>query len=141
MAGDLKPSAERVQAALDASGVELEVREFSATTRTAADAAAAVGCRVGQMANSLVFRAPESDRAVLVIASGANRVDTARIAALLGEPIEKADAEFVRAKTGFVIGGVAPVGHEVPLPTFVDRDLMRYRELWAAAAPPMRCSG
>jgi len=132
----LKDSAQRVQAALDAHGIAAEVREFPASTRTSAEAAAAIGCTVGQIAKSLVFRARTSDRAVMVIASGANRVDEKAVAARLGEPIGRADADFVRARTGFTIGGVPPVGHPEPHPTFIDRDLLGYDEIWAAAGTP-----
>ena len=136
MSGALKGSAQRVQAALDAHGLAAEVREFPASTRTSAEAAAAIGCAVGQIAKSLVFRARESDRAVMVIASGVNRVDEKAVAARLGEPIGRADADFVRARTGYAIGGVPPVGHPTPLPTFIDRDLLGYDEIWAAAGTP-----
>ena len=132
----LKPSAQRVQEALAAHGLGLEVREFPASTRTAGDAAAAIGCTVAQIAKSLIFRGKKSDRPVLVIASGANRVDEKKISALIGEKIGKADAEFVRARTGFAIGGVPPVGHlEVPI-TVIDRDLLVLEEIWAAAGTP-----
>lgn len=110
--------------------------EFPAATRTSAEAAAAIGCTVGQIAKSLVFRACKSDRAVLVIASGANRVDEKAVAARLGEAIGRADADFVRARTGYAIGGVPPVGHPEPLPTYIDRDLLGYDEIWAAAGTP-----
>ncbi len=114
----LKESAKRVQAALAARGFAFEVREFPAGTRTSAEAAAAIGCAVGQIAKSLVFRARESGRPVLVIASGANRVDETAVGALLGERIGRAEPDFVRAATGFAIGGVPPVGHrEAPAGT------------------------
>ena len=129
-------SLERVRRALAAQGRGFEVREFGATTRTAADAAAAIGCAVAQIAKSLLFRAVPSDRPVLVIASGANRVNEAAVAAALGERIVKADATFVRARTGFAIGGVAPVGHAETPVTFIDADLLRLPEIWAAAGTP-----
>lgn len=127
---------ERVRAALEALGLDAEIKAFSASTRTAADAAAAIGCTVAQIAKSLVFRARPSGRAVLVIASGANRVDEAKLAAVLGESVGKADAAFVRAETGFAIGGVAPVGHGAALTTLIDADLSDYAEIWAAAGSP-----
>lgn len=136
MSDTLKGSAQRVQAALDALGIAAEVREFPASTRTSAEAAEAIGCTVGQIAKSLVFRARTSDRAVMVIASGANKVDEKAVAVLLGEPIGRADADFVRARTGFAIGGVPPVGHSEPHPTFIDRDLLGFDEIWAAAGTP-----
>jgi prolyl-tRNA editing enzyme YbaK/EbsC (Cys-tRNA(Pro) deacylase) len=131
-----KDSVERVRQALAALGLQAEIREFSASTRTSAEAAAAIGCSVAQIAKSLVFRAKPSGRAILVMASGANRVDDAKLASGLGETIGKADAEFVRAETGFAIGGVSPVGHGVRLKTFIDADLMELPEIWAAAGSP-----
>ncbi len=132
----LKGSAKRVQEALAARGFDFAVREFPASTRTAAEAAAAIGCEVAQIAKSLVFRARESGRPVLVMASGANRVDEKAVAALIGEKIGRADADFVRAKTGFAIGGVPPLGHEVAPVTLIDRDLLALDEIWAAAGTP-----
>jgi prolyl-tRNA editing enzyme YbaK/EbsC (Cys-tRNA(Pro) deacylase)/protein tyrosine phosphatase (PTP) superfamily phosphohydrolase (DUF442 family) len=135
-AAALSDSAQRVQNALSAHGFTLAVVELPQTTRTAADAAAAVGCSVGQIVKSLIFRGAQSGRAVLVLASGSNRVDEPAVAGPLGEPLAKADADFVRAHTGFVIGGVPPVGHNESMPTFVDEDLMAYDVLWAAAGTP-----
>ncbi|MBI2720468.1 MAG: YbaK/EbsC family protein [Rhizobiales bacterium] len=123
------PSALRVQAAL---GPRFEVLEFDASTRTAADAAAAVGCEVAQIAKSIIFRVEASGRAVLVIASGSNRVDESKIAALLGEKIGRADADFVRTQTGFAIGGVPPVAHQTPSVIFIDEDLRAFERIWAA---------
>ena len=100
------------------------------------DAAAAVGCTVAEIAKSLVFRAKESGRSVLVIASGTNRVDEKKISALLGEKIGRADADFVRAKTGFAIGGVPPVGHAEAPATLIDEDLLTFETIWAAAGTP-----
>jgi prolyl-tRNA editing enzyme YbaK/EbsC (Cys-tRNA(Pro) deacylase) len=132
----LKESAKRVQEALAARGFAFEVREFPQGTRTAAEAAVAIGCAVAQIAKSLVFRARASGRPVLVIASGANRVDEKAVAALIGEKIGRADAGFVRAATGFAIGGVPPLGHETPPVTLIDRDLLTLSEIWAAAGTP-----
>jgi prolyl-tRNA editing enzyme YbaK/EbsC (Cys-tRNA(Pro) deacylase) len=129
-------SVARVRAALAALGLTSEVKEFDASTRTAADAARAIGCLQAQIAKSLVFRAQESGRAVLVIASGSNRVDEKKVAALLGEEIGKADADFVRNETGFAIGGVAPVGHTGPVTVLIDADLQQFAEIWAAAGAP-----
>ena len=95
-----------------------------------------MGCNVDQIAKSIVFCGAASGRAVLVIASGANRVDETAVAALLGEPLGKADADFVRRQTGFVIGGVPPVGHDRPLVTFIDEDLLAFTDIWAAAGTP-----
>ena len=135
-ASPLSPSAQRVQDVLAKLGFTLAVVELPQSTRTSAEAAAAVGCSVGQIVKSLIFRGAQSGRPVLVLASGPNRVDEAKVAALLGEPLAKADADFVRAHTGFVIGGVAPVGHLEPMPTFIDEDLLDYDNLWAAAGTP-----
>ena len=132
----LRPAAARVQQLLAERGLAAEVVEFAETTRSAAEAAAQIGCAVGQIAKSLVFRAKPSGRPVLVIASGANRVDETAIAALLGEAIGKADADFVRDKTGYAIGGVAPVGHAIRPATFIDADLLQYEAIWAAAGTP-----
>jgi len=132
----LPASAQRVQDRLIALGFDNEVREMPDTTRSAADAAKACGCTVAQIAKSIVFRAAASDRAVLVITSGANRVDEAKVAAALGEKLGKADADFVRARTGFAIGGVAPVGQVEPPVIYIDRDLMGFDAIWAAAGTP-----
>jgi prolyl-tRNA editing enzyme YbaK/EbsC (Cys-tRNA(Pro) deacylase) len=115
--------------------MELEVVELPHSTRTAAEAAAAVGCEVAAIAKSLVFRT-DAGRSVLVISSGANRVDEARVGELLGEPIGRADPEFVRDATGFAIGGVPPVGHAVEPAVFIDEDLLALPEVWAAAGTP-----
>jgi prolyl-tRNA editing enzyme YbaK/EbsC (Cys-tRNA(Pro) deacylase) len=130
------PAVDRVRAALAAAGVTSEIVTLPDAARTARAAADAIGCDVAQIANSLVFRCERSGAPLLVMTSGANRVDTARVAALIGEPIGRADAAFVRASTGFVIGGVAPVGHTAPVRTLLDRDLFRFTEVWAAAGHP-----
>lgn len=133
---DLPASAARVQDALRAAGFEMAVTTFPDSTRTAAEAAAAIGCTVAQIAKSLIFRARGSGRPVLVIASGANRVDEAKVSAALGETIKRADADFVREMTGFAIGGVPPVGHARPPVTFLDADLAALDPIWAAAGTP-----
>jgi prolyl-tRNA editing enzyme YbaK/EbsC (Cys-tRNA(Pro) deacylase) len=133
---DAHPAVDRVRAALGAAGVETTIVTLPDAARTARAAAEAIGCDVAQIANSLVFRGAATGAPLLVVTSGANRVDTARVAALVGEPVGKADAEFVRAATGFVIGGVAPVGHVAPVRTLIDRDLFRHAEIWAAAGHP-----
>jgi prolyl-tRNA editing enzyme YbaK/EbsC (Cys-tRNA(Pro) deacylase) len=127
------PSALRVQQIL---GNGFQVLEFEASTRTAAEAAAAVGCDVAQIAKSIVFRGGESGRAVLVITSGRNRVDEQKIALLLGERVRRADADFVRAQTGYAIGGVPPIGHDSPPVIFIDADLKTFDRIWAAAGTP-----
>jgi prolyl-tRNA editing enzyme YbaK/EbsC (Cys-tRNA(Pro) deacylase) len=126
------PSALKVQAVL---GVRFDVLEFDAGTRTAEDAAAAIGCEVAQIAKSLVFRAA-SGRPVLVVASGAHRVDEKTVAALVGEPITRANADFVRDATGFAIGGVPPVGHRTAPVALIDESLLAFEEIWAAAGTP-----
>lgn len=132
----LSGSASRIQSALDALGVTLEVVELPVSTRTARDAAEAVGCEVAQIAKSIVFRGRESDRPVLIITSGANRVDEEKVRSYVGEALTKADADFVRQETGFAIGGVPPIGHLQSVLTFVDQDLLDYPEIWAAAGTP-----
>jgi prolyl-tRNA editing enzyme YbaK/EbsC (Cys-tRNA(Pro) deacylase) len=127
------PSAVKVQAAL---GPAFQVLEFDESTRTSAEAAAAIGCEVAQIAKSLIFRAATSGRAVLAIASGANRVDEKKLGRLIGEKIARADADFVREKTGFAIGGVPPVGHAEPLTTLIDEGLFAFDVIWAAAGTP-----
>jgi prolyl-tRNA editing enzyme YbaK/EbsC (Cys-tRNA(Pro) deacylase) len=125
----------RVLAALAAHGLDhLPVREFAERTATAADAAAALGTSVACIVKSLVFVA--ADRPILVLASGPNRVDLEKVGRMVGQPVARANANQVRQATGFAIGGVAPVGHTRPLPTYVDRDLLRFDEVWAAAGTP-----
>lgn len=136
MASELPPSAQRVQAALDAAGVAARVIELDVAARTAQQAAAALGIGVGQIAKSLVFRADPSGRAVLVIAAGDRRVREDRIAQLVGEPIERASPEFVRDHAGFAIGGVAPIGHARPMLTVIDASLRRFDIVWAAGGTP-----
>lgn len=132
----LRPAAARVQQLLSGIGLETQVIEFAETTKTSADAAQQIGCSVAQIAKSLIFRAKQSNRPVLVIASGVNRVDEKALEALLGEKIGKADADFVRDKTGYAIGGVAPVGHASPPVTYIDEDLLKLKTIWAAAGTP-----
>jgi len=132
----LSASAQTVQDALAAAGFDSAVVELEASTRTSAEAAAAVGTTVSRIAKSLIFRTRPGDRPVLVIASGENRVDERKLAALLGEKVTRPDAEFVRNRTGFAIGGVPPIGHPVPLKTYIDRDLLALGEVWAAAGTP-----
>ncbi len=130
------PSVRRVTELLKARGLGDRVVELADSTRTAQMAASALGCRVEQIVKSLVFRGVESDRPILVVASGGNRVDEARVAVLVGEPIAKADAAYVRARTGFAIGGVPPIGHSEPPTILVDEYLLSYPDLWAAAGSP-----
>ena len=130
------PAVQRVRAVLAAAGVEGSIVALPDAARTARTAAEAIGCDVAQIANSLVFRGQTSGAPLLVLTSGANRVDTARAAAIVGEPVGKADPAFVRTATGLVIGGVAPVGHPAPVRTLIDRDLFRHAEIWVAAGHP-----
>ena len=125
---------ERVRAALAAAGLPDTVIEVPDSAHTAAEAAAALGCDVAQIAKSIVFRS--GDRPVVVIASGANRVDKAKVAAALGVPVKRADANFVLAATGFAVGGVSPLGHLVPPLLLLDRDLLALHPIWAAAGSP-----
>lgn len=136
MTDPLSPSAKKFQDALQALGFELIVVELPDSTRTAMEAAQAIGCQVGQIAKSLVFKGKRSERPLLVVASGANRVNEKIIEALISEPLGKADADFVRLHTGYTIGGVPPVGHAEPLLTYIDQDLLHYHEIWAAAGTP-----
>ena len=125
---------ERVRAAVQAAGLDYTIRTLPGSTRTAVEAAAAVGCTVGEIAKTLVFRA--GDRAVVAIMSGDNRLDTGKLTAALGEPVGRADADFVRAATGFAIGGVPPLGYADALDVFMDAALYRFAEVWAAGGSP-----
>jgi prolyl-tRNA editing enzyme YbaK/EbsC (Cys-tRNA(Pro) deacylase) len=136
MSQSLSASAQRVQDALTALGMPCRVVELPASTRTSQEAAAAIGCTVSQIAKSLVFRGAQSNKPVMVIASGTNRVNEARLSELIGEPTAKADANFVRTHTGFAIGGVAPVGHATPIEIYIDQDLLQFEQIWAAAGTP-----
>jgi prolyl-tRNA editing enzyme YbaK/EbsC (Cys-tRNA(Pro) deacylase) len=126
----------RVQQALAALGLGHEIVDLGLSARTAADAAGAVGCRVDQIAKSLVFRLRQSGRPLLVVTSGAHRVNETKVATLVGEALDRADADFVRAETGFAIGGVAPIGHVKPVVTLIDEHLLTFEEIWAAAGHP-----
>jgi prolyl-tRNA editing enzyme YbaK/EbsC (Cys-tRNA(Pro) deacylase) len=133
--GSRASSQERVRAALAAHGLsDVPLREFPESTATAVDAAAAIGTSVERIVKSLVFAS--GDQPVLVLASGPNRVDTAKVAELLGAPIARANADQVRAWTGFAIGGVPPLGHATPVQTLMDQDLLQFDLVWAAAGTP-----
>jgi len=132
----LSPSAQKVLDALAVLGFACKIIEFTESTRTSAEAAARVGCTLGQIAKSLVFRGQGTGKPVLVIASGANHVDEAKISRMFGESIGRADAEFVRQATGYAIGGVPPIGHTQPIETYIDEDLLQYATIWAAAGTP-----
>ncbi len=128
----LSPAAQRVQDALAAAGFPYQVIESPVETRTAKDAARLVKCDVVQIAKSLVFRTVTTGKGILVVTSGANQVNEFRIGMLLKEALEKAPASFVRQHTGFSVGGIPPIGHAAPLETFIDEDLMKQKEIWAA---------
>lgn len=132
----LAKSAARVQAFLTDHGLADRVRELPDSTRTAQEAASTIGCQVAQIAKSIVFRNAATDEPVLVVASGVNMVDPAKIEAKEGAALAKADADFIRAQTGFVIGGVPPAGHPNPVRTYLDEDLQGFTEIWAAAGTP-----
>lgn len=136
MSEPLSENAQKVQDALNRHGVNCEVLELPGSTRTSQEAAQAIGCRVEQIAKSLVFQGKTTKRPVLVVASGANRVNEKKLRDLLSEPVKKADADFVREHTGFAIGGVPPAGFSKPLEIFIDQDLFKYEEIWAAAGTP-----
>lgn len=135
MSQALPASAQKVQDALAAAGIPADVRVLPDSTRTAAEAAAALGCEVGAIANSLIFMA--DGEPLLVMTSGAHRVDVAFLADRLGkQAIVRATAEQVRTATGQAIGGVAPIGHPAPVETVVDVDLQMFEQIWAAAGTP-----
>ena len=136
MTQPLSPSAQKFQEALHALGYEFQVVEFAESTRTAQEAADRVGCTLGQIVKSLIFRGKTTGKPILVLTSGANRVDEKRIAGYAGEPIGRAEADFVRAVTGFAIGGVPPLGHAQEMETYLDEDLLLYETIWAAAGTP-----
>jgi prolyl-tRNA editing enzyme YbaK/EbsC (Cys-tRNA(Pro) deacylase) len=132
----LSPSAQKIQDQLRSLGYEYTVIEHAESTRTAQEAADRAGCDLGQIVKSLIFKGKESGKPILVLTSGANRVDEKRISEYAGEPIGRADADFVRAVTGFAIGGVPPVGHLQPMETYLDEDFLQYPTIWAAAGTP-----
>jgi len=130
------PTALRTARLLREAGIDARVVEFEQPTRTSAEAAAAIGCSVAEIAKSIVFRGRQSGQAVVVVASGDNRVSEAKVAALVGEPLGRADADFVREATGYAIGGVAPIGHAQPVKLLLDEDLQRFETVWAAGGTP-----
>lgn len=132
----LKPAAQRVQAAADALGLDIEVLQLTQSTRTAEEAATAAGCDVAQIVKSLVFQGDETGTAYLLLVSGANRVDEKAVAADVGEKLVRPDAQFVRDVTGYAIGGIPPFGHAERLETFIDQDLLAHVKVWAAAGTP-----
>jgi prolyl-tRNA editing enzyme YbaK/EbsC (Cys-tRNA(Pro) deacylase) len=133
---ELSPAARRVQEAIISAGLECRVVELPDSTRTAQEAADAIGCSVSQIVKSLVFRGRQSGKGIFVAASGSNRVNEKLLKEYAGEGVEKASPEFVRETTGFAIGGVAPIAHLQELESYIDQDLLGYSELWAAAGTP-----
>jgi prolyl-tRNA editing enzyme YbaK/EbsC (Cys-tRNA(Pro) deacylase) len=133
---DLPPAAHRVQTAAVELGLKVEVKLMPASTRSAAEAAAAVGSKVGQIVKSLIFKGKTGWRPYLLLVSGANRVNEHTVEHVLGEAIVRPDADFVRDATGFAIGGIPPLGHPTPIRTYLDEDLLQYETVWAAAGTP-----
>lgn len=131
----LSNNAQRVQSALASFGFDLEVVELPDSTRTAAEAAAAIGCTVEQIVKSLIFKT-QSGKPLLITASGSNRVNEKQIREIIGEKITRADADFVREVTGYPIGGIPPLAHKQRIETIIDQDLMHHDEIWAAAGTP-----
>jgi prolyl-tRNA editing enzyme YbaK/EbsC (Cys-tRNA(Pro) deacylase) len=136
MEASLSDSAQRVQEFMSARGFAFDVRELPGSTRTAQEAADSIGCQVARIAKSLVFRDQETDLPILVIASGSNRVDTAKIESATGLKLGKADGRYVKERVGFAIGGIPPAGHREPLQTLLDVGLKEYATIWAAAGTP-----
>jgi prolyl-tRNA editing enzyme YbaK/EbsC (Cys-tRNA(Pro) deacylase) len=136
MTAHLSPSAQRVQDTLRRLGYPFSVLESDTHTRTAQQAADLVGCDLGQIVKSLIFKGGQTGKPILVLTSGVNRADEALVSRYAGEPIGRADPDFVREVTGYAIGGVPPVGHNQPIETYLDQDLLQYQSLWAAGGTP-----
>ena len=132
----LSASAQKVQDQIRSLGFDYTVIEHTESTRTAQEAAERAGCELGQIVKSLIFKGKDSGKPILVLTSGANRVEEQRISEYAGEAIGRADADFVRTVTGFAIGGVPPVGHLQNMETYIDEDFLQYRTIWAAAGTP-----
>src|SRR6266498_2406028 len=133
---NISPSAQKIQDQIKSLGYDYIVIEHAESTRTAQEAADRAGCELGQIVKSLIFKGRDSAKPILVLTSGANRVDEKRISEYAGEHISRADADFVRAVTGFAIGGVPPLGHLQKLETYFDEDFLQYETIWAAAGTP-----
>jgi prolyl-tRNA editing enzyme YbaK/EbsC (Cys-tRNA(Pro) deacylase) len=138
MTAPLSASAQQFQDHLASRGYPNKVMEMPDSTRTSAEAATAIGCSVAQIAKSIIFRTEQNDSVipVMAVASGINRVNEMKVQALIGHRVRKADADFVRQQTGFVIGGVPPIGHVKPLHILIDEDLLKFELIWAAAGSP-----
>lgn len=132
----MSKSLKRVRQALEAADIKTEILEMPGETRTAQQAAMAAGCLLDQIAKSVIFCAEQSNRAVLFLTAGGNQVDPAKAGEAAGEPLGKADAQLIRAQTGFAIGGVSPIGHVSPIRAFMDPRLLDFAEIWAAAGTP-----
>ena len=132
----LSSSAQKIQDLLNSLGYDYTVIEHVESTRTAQEAADRAGCELGQIVKSLIFKGKDSGKPILVLTSGANRVDEKRISEYAGEAIGRANADFVRTVTGFAIGGVPPVGHLQKMETYLDEDFLHYPTIWAAAGTP-----
>jgi len=132
----LPAPAERVRQAAAERGLDIEIRIMPDSTRTAAEAAAVCGCSVGEIVKSLIFKGTKTGVPVLLLVSGTNRVNEKTVENVLGEAISRPDAAFVREATGFAIGGIPPIGHANPVRTYIDRDLLQYETVWAAAGTP-----
>jgi Cys-tRNA(Pro) deacylase len=132
----LSTSAQKIQDQLKSLGYDYTVIEHAESTRTAQEAAERAGCELGQIVKSLIFKGKETGKPILVLTSGANRVDEKRISEYAGEAIGRADADFVRTVTGFAIGGVPPIGHAQRMETYLDEDFLQYETIWAAAGTP-----
>lgn len=133
---ELSKSAQTVQAALQAKGLDFKVVELPSSTRTASEAAQTIGCDAAQIIKSLLFKTKHTQQPILILASGINQVDLTVLTKVLNEEIVKADADFARQVTGFAIGGIPPIGHREKMKTFIDEDLLTHTELWAAAGTP-----
>ncbi len=132
----LPEACKRVEAAAHTLGLTIDIRLLAASTRTAEEAAVACGCGVAQIVKSLVFRGADTGKPLLLLVSGANRVDERGVASTVGEPLARPDARFVREATGYAIGGIPPFGHATPLATYIDRDLLQHSTVYAAAGTP-----
>lgn len=136
MSLDLKHSSQRVQNILQNYNLSTKVVEFANTTRTSREAANVIGCEIAQIAKTLIFKSAKSNQPICIIASGKNRIDEKKVEQYIGESIEKPDADFVLKHTGFVIGGVPPIGYKFNIQTLIDEDLAEYEIIWAAAGTP-----
>lgn len=132
----LKPAAQRVADAANAAGLDITITTHAKSTRTAEEAAKACGCNIGQIVKSLVFQGNTSGAPILLLVSGANRVNEKAVAVDIGEALKRPDAAYVRDITGYAIGGIPPLGHASPMKTYIDKDLLAYPLVWAAAGTP-----